>query len=106
MTGKLQVNAPIFGYNYTNTNNAAAFMFDKPSSNYTGIGACGQNDMIHFGPCSASGEWVSSYNQIWRFQGGVYATGWLETDNYGSGDPGSGTGGYGRGGAIYFKVIG
>ena len=106
MTGPLQVNSTIFGYNYTNSNNAAAFMFDKPSSNYTGIGACGQNDMIHFGPCNASGAWISSYNQIWRFQGGVYATGWLETDNYGSGDPGSGTAGYGRGGAIYFKVIG
>ena len=106
MTGKLQVNAPIFGYNYTNSNNAAAFIWDKNGSNYTGVGSCNTTDMIHFGPCNASGTWVSNYNQIWRFQGGVYATGWLETDNYGTGDPGSSTPGYGRGGAIYYKVIG
>ena len=106
MTGKLQVNNIIFGYNYTNSNNAAAFMWDKNGSNYTGVGSCNTTDMIHFGPCNASGAWVSNYNQIWRFQGGVYATGWLETDNYGTGDPGTSTPGYGRGGAIYFKVVG
>lgn len=106
MTGKLQVNNIIFGYNYTNSNNAAAFMWDKNGSNYTGVGSCNTTDMIHFGPCNASGAWVSNYNQIWRFQGGVYATGWLETDNFGTGDPGTSTPGYGRGGAIYFKVIG
>lgn len=104
MTGKLQVNHTIFSYQYTNSNNRAAFMWDKPGSNYTGVGACGQTDMIHFGPCDANANWVASYNQIWRFQGGVYATGWLETDNYGTSAPGSSTPGYGRGGAIYFKV--
>lgn len=104
LTGKLQVNAPIFGYNYSNSNNAAAFIFDKPSSNYTGIGAGGYSDIIHFGPCTADGTWVSNYNQIWRFQGCVYALGWLESDNYGSSAPGSSTPGYGRNGAIYFKV--
>jgi hypothetical protein len=41
VTGKLQVNAPIIGYNYTNTNNGAAFMLDKPGSNWTGIGSNG-----------------------------------------------------------------
>lgn len=106
MTGPLQVNGTIFGYNYTNSNNAAAFIWDKNGTNYTGVGSCNTTDMIHFGPCSASGAWVSNYNQIWRFQGGVYATGWLESDNYGTGDPGTGTAGYGRGGAIYFKVVG
>lgn len=104
MTGKLQVNAPIFGYNYSNNSNAAAFIFDKPSSYYTGIGSGGDNNIIHLGPCNADGTWVSSYNQIWRFQGGVYAMGWLETNNYGSSAPGSSTPGYGRGGAIYFKI--
>ena len=103
MTGKLQVNHTIFSYQYTNSNNRAAFMWDKPGSNYTGVGACGTTDMIHFGPCDANANWVSSYNQIWRFQGGVYATGWLETDNCGTSAPGSSTPGYGRGGALYFK---
>ena len=103
MTGKLQVNNTIFGYQYGNSNNKAAFMWDKPGTNYTGVGACGTTDMIHFGPCDANANWVSSYNQIWRFQGGVYATGWLETDNCGTSAPGSSTPGYGRGGALYFK---
>lgn len=103
MTGKLQVNHTIFGYQYTNSNNKAAFMWDKPGSNYTGVGACAQTDMIHFGPCDANANWVGNYNQIWRFQGGVYATGWLETDNCGTGAPGSSTPGYGRVGALYFK---
>lgn len=103
MTGKLQVNHTIFSYQYTNSNNRAAFMWDKPGSNYTGVGACAQADMIHFGPCDANANWVASYNQIWRFQGGVYATGWLETDNCGTGAPGSSTPGYGRVGALYFK---
>lgn len=103
MTGKLQVNHTIFSYQYTNSNNRAAFMWDKPGSNYTGVGACAQADMIHFGPCDANANWVAGYNQIWRFQGGVYATGWLESDNCGTGAPGSSTPGYGRVGALYFK---
>lgn len=104
MTGKLQVNNIIFGYNYTNSNNAAAFIWDKNGSNYTGVGSCNTTDVIHFGPCGENGAWVSNYNQIWRFQGGVYAMGWLETDNYGSSAPGSSTPGYGRGGAIYYQI--
>jgi hypothetical protein len=103
MTGKLQVNHTIFSYQYTNSNNRAAFMWDKPGSNYTGVGACGQSDIIHFGPCDANANWVAGYNQIWRFQGGIYATGWLESDNCGTGAPGSSTPGYGRVGALYFK---
>lgn len=105
MTGTLRVNnAPIFGYMYGANNNAAAFIWDKNGSNYTGVGACNITDVIHFGPCNASGDWVANYNQIWRFQGGVYATGWLESDNYGSSAPGSSTPGYGRKGAIYYQV--
>lgn len=105
MTGTLRVNnAPIFGYMYGANNNAAAFIWDKNGSNYTGVGACNIADTIHFGPCNASGTWVSNYNQIWRFQGGVYATGWLETDNYGTSAPGSSTPGNGRGGAIYYQI--
>lgn len=105
MTGTLRVNnAPIFGYMYGANSNAAAFIFDKPGSNYTGIGACGENDMIQFGPCDANGAWQGSPTQIWRFKGGVYATGWLESDNFGSGAPTSSTPGYGRGGALYFQV--
>jgi hypothetical protein len=52
MTGKLRVNAPIFVYNDTNNANAAAFIFDKPGSNYTGIGANGETDTILFAPAT------------------------------------------------------
>ena len=105
MTGTLRVNnAPIFGYMYGANYNAAAFIWDKNGSNYTGVGACNITDVIHFGPCNASGDWVANYNQIWRFQGGVYAMGWFETDNYGSSAPGSSTPGHGRGGAIYYQI--
>ena len=69
--GTSRFDGTVFGYNYTNNNNAAAFIWDKPSSHYTGVGACGTNNMIHFGPCNADGTWVSSYDQIWRFQGSL-----------------------------------
>ena len=74
MSGMLRVNgAPIFGYRYSASNNAPAFVFDKPSSNYTGIGAKGVADVIHLGPVSSDGSWawVSNYYQIWSFQGGI-----------------------------------
>lgn len=72
-TGKMQVNAPIFGYNYTNSNNAAAFMWDKPGSNYTGVGANGTSDTIYFSACDVNGAWVSSYKQKWKFNGDISA---------------------------------
>jgi hypothetical protein len=62
LTGKLQVNAPIFGYNYNSGgNNVAAFTWDKPGSNYTGMGACGEADTIYFGACNNDGVWVTNY---------------------------------------------
>ena len=74
MSGKLQVNAAIFGYNYTNSNSKAAFTFDKPGSNYTGIGAHGISDTIWFGACSNSdGAWEDSYKQKWQFNGETIA---------------------------------
>lgn len=79
LTGKLQVNAPIFGYNYTNSNNIASFIFDKPSSNYTGIGACGEDDTIYLGACNAEGTWVTSYRQIWKFNGSLVVGGGDDT---------------------------
>ena len=72
MTGPLKVNSTIFGYNYTNTNNAAAFIWDKPNSYYTGVGACGVNDTIYFGACDANGAW-QNYKQKWIFNGTVDA---------------------------------
>lgn len=72
-TGKMQVNAPIFGYNYTNSNNAAAFIWDKPGSNYTGMGANGASDTIYFSACTIDGSWVPSYKQKWVFNGAVSA---------------------------------
>lgn len=74
MTGKLQVNAPIFGYNYNGGKNAnaPAFIFDKSGSNYTGIGANGETDTILFAPVSGD-AWVSEYTQKWKFQGDVIA---------------------------------
>lgn len=91
MTGKLQVNNIIFGYNYTNSNNAAAFMFDKPGSNYTGIGANGSDSTIKFGPCNANGTWVNGFAQHWTFQGTIRPGCIILTNDqwtgYGTGDP-------------------
>ena len=75
-SGAFKTTDYIFGYRYTKTKNAPAFVFDKPGSNYTGIGANGATDTILFAPVSSDGNfnWVSDYNQIWKFQGDVQAT--------------------------------
>ena len=76
MTGMLQVNnAPIFGYRYGQSNNAPAFVFDKPGSHYTGIGTNGDTDTIYFGAVSTDNNWnwVTSYQQKWVFNGTVIA---------------------------------
>lgn len=75
VSGVIRATDAIFGYAYSKSNNMAAFIFDKPGSNYTGIGAIGVSDTIHFGPCTIAGAWVSNYNQNWEFQGNVYALG-------------------------------
>jgi hypothetical protein len=69
--GTSKFDGVVFGYNYINSSNAAAFMWDKNGTNYTGVGSCGVADTILFAPCSADGAWVSSYEQIWRFQGSI-----------------------------------
>ena len=81
LTGTLQVNATIFGYNYTNSNNAAAFIFDKPGSNYTGIGANAVNDQIYFGACDQTGAWISNYAQKWYFNGSIQSSGSLQAES-------------------------
>ena len=75
VSGVIRATDAIFGYAYSKSNNMAAFIFDKPGHNYTGIGAIGVSDTIHFGPCTIAGAWVSNYNQKWEFQGDVYALG-------------------------------
>ncbi len=77
MTGHLTVRQYIFGYNYNHAGrNAPAFVFDKPGSNYTGIGANGENDTIYFS-CATIGNdgeasWITSYKQKWKFNGTIY----------------------------------
>ena len=76
MTGMLRVNnAPIFGYRYGQSNNAPAFVFDKPGSNYTGIGANGSSDTIYFSAVTSDGNWNwnNDYKQKWVFNGSVTA---------------------------------
>lgn len=75
LTGKLQVNDVIFGYRYTKKNNAPAFVFDKPGSYYTGIGAHG-TDTIYFSAVTSDGNfnWNNDYKQKWIFNGTVTAT--------------------------------
>lgn len=72
---RLQVNAPIFGFNYSNDNNKPAFVLDKPGSNYSGIGAHGIADTIWFGACSSNANdkfaWIDSYKQKWKFNGDI-----------------------------------
>ena len=63
-------------------NNNAAFVFDKPGSNYTGIGANGVADTIYFGACSVTGAWITDYLQKWHFNGEVYAKTGVWSDGY------------------------
>ena len=76
MTGALTVKQYIFGYNYNHAGgNAPAFLFDKPGSYYTGIGANGETDTIYFSAATITdGEasWVTSYKQKWKFNGTIY----------------------------------
>ena len=76
MTGALTVTQYIFGYNYNHAGgNAPAFLFDKPGSCYTGIGANGETDTIYFSAATITdGEasWVTSYKQKWKFNGTIY----------------------------------
>ena len=72
MSGALTVKQYIFGYNYNHAGaNAPAFIFDKPGSEYTGIGANGETDTIYFSAATiTNGEasWVTSYKQKWKFR--------------------------------------
>lgn len=92
MTGKLQVNNIIFSYNYSNDNNAPAFVWDKPGSYFTGIGASG-TDTIKFGPVESNGtfSWVSGFAQHWVFQGTIRPGCIILTNDqwtgYGTADP-------------------
>jgi len=65
---------PIFGYRYKQTSNGAAFMWDKPGSNYTGMGANDSSDTIQFRACDIAGNWVD-YKQHWNFYGDLFAYG-------------------------------
>lgn len=81
---ELQVTGQIFGYNYNKTHgsiagsNSPAFILDKPSSYYSGIGAHGnESNCIWFGPCNYDSTnkcfyWYDSYyDQFWHFQGSL-----------------------------------
>ena len=73
VNGGIMCNRPIFGYMYGTNNNAAAFIFDKPGANYTGIGSNNTSDTIRFGACDINGSWVDGYAQNWMFYGDVKA---------------------------------
>lgn len=77
MTGALQVNAPIIGYNYINNHSAPAFILDKVGSYASGIGASGEADIIKFGAVKAFNEpeWQDDYKQKWSFNGEIIADG-------------------------------
>lgn len=66
--GISKFNGVVFGYNYTNNNNAAAFIWDKPGSYYTGVGCNGTDSTIQFGACNADGTWAN-HTQTWLFKG-------------------------------------
>lgn len=75
VSGVINATDVICGYAFSKSNNMAAFVFNKPGSYWTGIGAVGVSNTIHFGPCSRAGVWQSNYNQKWEFQGNIYASG-------------------------------
>ena len=72
--GQIRCDYPIFGYMYGTNNNAAAFVWDKPGSYYTGVGSDGTENTIRFSACNADGTWAS-YTQNWKFYGNIAATG-------------------------------
>lgn len=72
--GQIKCNYPIFGYRYSTNTNAAAFIWNKPGSYYTGVGSNGTADTIRFSACSADGTWVD-YIQNWKFYGNIAAVG-------------------------------
>lgn len=72
VNGNVKVNGPIFNYYYGTNSNAAAYMFDKPGSHYTGIGSDGSTDTIRFGACDGVGGWID-YSQKWKFYGDIIA---------------------------------
>ena len=63
----MQINGPVIGYNYTNGTDRAAFVWDKPGPNLTGVGACGEADTIFFSASDGDGIWNKSYKQKWKF---------------------------------------
>ena len=72
MSGTLTVKSPIVGYNYNKAGgNAAAFIFDKPGSNWTGIGAHTTGSTIWFGACDGAGNWIDDFKQVWDFNGTI-----------------------------------
>lgn len=75
LSGKLQVNDVVYGYRYAKKNDAPAFVFDKPGTGLTGIGAHG-TDTIYFSAVTNDGNfnWNNDYKQKWVFNGTVTAT--------------------------------
>ena len=103
MTGTLRVNnAPIFGYRYGQSNDAPAFVFDKPGGNYTGIGANGETDTIYFGAANGTDwTWNKDYKQKWKFNGSIIADILqLSNSSYGTSLPSAGTAG-----RVFFKKV-
>lgn len=82
MTGMLTVKSPILGYEYNVSNNNAAFILDKPGSNYSGIGSHAETDTIYFGACGFTGAWVDTYKQKWKFNGTIIEDGTALADKY------------------------
>ena len=71
--GKMQINGPVIGYNYANGTYRAAFVWDKPGPNLTGVGACGESDTIFFSASDGDGIWNKSYKQKCKFNGDIIA---------------------------------
>lgn len=89
LTGSLKINNYLFAYRYGVNKNAPAIVFDKQGEYYTGIGACGVTNTIHFGAVKMNDmTWVDDYKQIWEFNGRISqpANSYLylgREDNYG-----------------------
>lgn len=75
VTGSIIATGPVIGNHFSTAPNTAAFVWDKPSSYWTGIGAGNSADIIRLGPCDQSGNWISGYSQQWDFYGNVWVAG-------------------------------
>lgn len=83
-SGEIRTTDVIRGYRYNTKKAGAAFIFDKPGPNWTGIGSANgtTQQAIRLGSCSEDGTWVNGVDNEWWFYGTVWAKTGIWCDSY------------------------